>query len=221
MNVEWYYVKRGRQYGPVPPDELNELARTSYLLPTDLVWKEGMSDWIPASRVQGLKFESAANEAVSEALASSVESEPPPDFGEFSFEEKAFPSEKESTKRHILIACACSAFLVSLIVISVCFYLAIETNVEISLSVMLFWLMAVVCSGAYMCSLFIQNEEIGDSNLSPKQQSIETLQRELKICESLASLEAVRGNLTAAGIWTNNAMQLRSEIERLERNLFV
>lgn len=50
----WHYQKDGQQHGPVPSQQLKELAASGHLLPTDLIWKEGMSDWVPASKLKGL-----------------------------------------------------------------------------------------------------------------------------------------------------------------------
>jgi hypothetical protein len=48
---QWYYSKSGRQLGPVPESELSRLAASGEINPaTDLVWREGMADWQPASQ---------------------------------------------------------------------------------------------------------------------------------------------------------------------------
>jgi hypothetical protein len=54
MATDWYYSNSGRKRGPVTSSQLKALARTGKLLPTDLVWKDGMSSWQPASKVKGL-----------------------------------------------------------------------------------------------------------------------------------------------------------------------
>lgn len=54
MAGEWYYLIDGEQIGPVPSTDLKELADSGVLHGSDLVWKEGMADWIPASQVPGL-----------------------------------------------------------------------------------------------------------------------------------------------------------------------
>jgi hypothetical protein len=50
----WYYIHEGRQYGPVSGAEIKKLAAGGQLLPTDLVWKDGMPEWVPASRIKGI-----------------------------------------------------------------------------------------------------------------------------------------------------------------------
>ena len=54
MAAEWYYSKDGQQHGPVSASVLKNLAKTGNLLPTDLIWKEGMAEWKPASNIKGL-----------------------------------------------------------------------------------------------------------------------------------------------------------------------
>ena len=54
MAAEWHYSKDGQQHGPVSASDLKNLAKSGDLLPTDLIWKEGMAEWKPASNVKGL-----------------------------------------------------------------------------------------------------------------------------------------------------------------------
>jgi len=54
MATEWYYTKSGTKHGPVSSHDLRVFARDGKLAPTDLVWKEGMKEWQPASKVEGL-----------------------------------------------------------------------------------------------------------------------------------------------------------------------
>lgn len=51
---EWYFIKNGQQQGPVGSDQLKQLAATGTLGREDLVWKNGMQDWIKAATVNGL-----------------------------------------------------------------------------------------------------------------------------------------------------------------------
>lgn len=47
-----YHVGRnGQQTGPFSVEQLKEMAATGQLSPTDLVWKEGMAGWEPASTI--------------------------------------------------------------------------------------------------------------------------------------------------------------------------
>jgi hypothetical protein len=55
MHEEWYYTKDGKnRVGPVSSSDLQALARSGELGPTDLVWKEGMAQWTPASLIKDL-----------------------------------------------------------------------------------------------------------------------------------------------------------------------
>jgi hypothetical protein len=55
MANEWHYTLNGQQAAtPVPSAQLKQLAVSGQLKPTDLVWQDGMPDWVPASSVKGL-----------------------------------------------------------------------------------------------------------------------------------------------------------------------
>ncbi len=53
-SVDWYYAKGNKQYGPVTPGELKQLADRGEVGPEELVWRDGMEGWVPARRVKGL-----------------------------------------------------------------------------------------------------------------------------------------------------------------------
>jgi uncharacterized RDD family membrane protein YckC len=52
--MEWFYARTGQQFGPVNFDALVTLLQQTQLQPTDLVWREGMPEWLPASAVPEL-----------------------------------------------------------------------------------------------------------------------------------------------------------------------
>ncbi len=54
MERQWYYATNGTKFGPVTAGELRILSNEGKLSPSDLVWKEGMADWKPASKIKGL-----------------------------------------------------------------------------------------------------------------------------------------------------------------------
>jgi hypothetical protein len=56
---EWHYSSNGQQLGPVTSAQLKQLAGSGQLQASDMVWKDGMADWAPASRIKGL-FDGAA-----------------------------------------------------------------------------------------------------------------------------------------------------------------
>jgi uncharacterized RDD family membrane protein YckC len=52
--MEWFYARNGQQFGPVNFETLLALLQQAQLQPTDLVWREGMPQWLPASSVPEL-----------------------------------------------------------------------------------------------------------------------------------------------------------------------
>jgi DNA-directed RNA polymerase subunit RPC12/RpoP len=52
--TQWMYYVGGQQLGPVTSAQLKQLAATGRLAPSDRVWREGMTKWVPASMVKGL-----------------------------------------------------------------------------------------------------------------------------------------------------------------------
>ncbi len=54
MPTEWFFSKGGQQLGPVSSEQLKQLAASDQLQPSDLVWKDGMSQWIEARKITGL-----------------------------------------------------------------------------------------------------------------------------------------------------------------------
>jgi len=62
-NNEWLYSSDDDdQKGPVSAQELQRLAESGELRPDDLIWKEGMDEWLPASRLKGMTFSAPAPE---------------------------------------------------------------------------------------------------------------------------------------------------------------
>jgi len=59
MADQWRYSVAGEKKGPVSSSELKQLASAGKLSRTDLIWKEGMTNWAPAGKVKGL-FTSAS-----------------------------------------------------------------------------------------------------------------------------------------------------------------
>lgn len=83
MASEWYLEHMGKEQGPFSPSQLKKLAQSGRLLPTDLVWRDGDSKRLPASRIKGLFAKpelSAQGPATSQADRKSPQdrSSPPP-----------------------------------------------------------------------------------------------------------------------------------------------
>ena len=54
MPPQWYWMQDGQEHGPIDTAGLKELARSSQLKPTDLIWQEGLPDWVPVAEAKGL-----------------------------------------------------------------------------------------------------------------------------------------------------------------------
>ena len=56
---EWYYGKGGQQEGPFDEATLRQRVASGQVNPTDLVWREGMAEWLPLSQVAELSSSSS------------------------------------------------------------------------------------------------------------------------------------------------------------------
>lgn len=93
MASEWYYTINGQQAStPVSTSQLKQLAATGQLQPTDLVWQEGMANWVAASSIKGLF---AASRSSAEQPAAVVE--PPAVVARERDRKKPEESEEEDT----------------------------------------------------------------------------------------------------------------------------
>ncbi len=52
--ADWWYTKNGERQGPVSSSQLKQLAQSGELLPTDMVFKEGGTEWKLATTVSNL-----------------------------------------------------------------------------------------------------------------------------------------------------------------------
>ena len=57
---EWYYARNNQQQGPIVLQALQDMARSGQLQPGDLVWRDGMPNWVPAGQVPELFARQAA-----------------------------------------------------------------------------------------------------------------------------------------------------------------
>ncbi|OQC14174.1 MAG: RDD family protein [Lentisphaerae bacterium ADurb.Bin082] len=53
----WYFGENDQQHGPVSLDELKAMIRSGRLTVDTLVWRQGMSDWMPVQGVPELRLE--------------------------------------------------------------------------------------------------------------------------------------------------------------------
>jgi hypothetical protein len=49
--MTWFYSSNGNQSGPVTQQELASKVECGEVKGTDLIWKEGMADWLPLNQV--------------------------------------------------------------------------------------------------------------------------------------------------------------------------
>lgn len=54
MTGKWLYGRSGQQTGPVSTEQLRQLVASGQVEPTDLIWKEGMASWVPATELEML-----------------------------------------------------------------------------------------------------------------------------------------------------------------------
>jgi uncharacterized RDD family membrane protein YckC len=93
MAEQWYYSADGTQQGPISGSQLKQLAASGDLQRSDLIWKEGMADWVRADKVRGLFGEKTVP-----ALPSRPKPKPKPVEDEYGFanvDESDFPAEAE------------------------------------------------------------------------------------------------------------------------------
>lgn len=90
--VEWFFARDNKQQGPVSAVELRQLAQTGQLRQEDLVWREGMTDWLPAGKVKGLFEEEAKSSPKPGSLAGAGAT--------FEASAAAFERSREGSPRH-------------------------------------------------------------------------------------------------------------------------
>lgn len=52
--TEWYYTKMGLQQGPVPEDEIRQKIRRGEIGESNLLWRDGMTDWLSFTQIPEL-----------------------------------------------------------------------------------------------------------------------------------------------------------------------
>src|SRR4051794_26489609 len=50
--MSWFYESNGEQKGPVTDTELDQLIAQGTVLPTTLVWREGLASWTPLAQAR-------------------------------------------------------------------------------------------------------------------------------------------------------------------------
>ena len=57
--MQWYYAKNGTQLGPVEQSELLARIAAGEVSASDLVWREGLPDWVPLGQLNELRVQAA------------------------------------------------------------------------------------------------------------------------------------------------------------------
>jgi hypothetical protein len=79
--VPWFYAMKGKRTGPVEFAVLRDLVEKGMLKGEDLVWRKGLKEWAPVSRVEGLFPDLGSENRLSPRLSGSqvdAGSKPPP-----------------------------------------------------------------------------------------------------------------------------------------------
>lgn len=63
MTTTFFYMQGGQRIGPVSDSQLRKLLSSGQVQSEDLVWQQGMANWLPASQVPGLLAPQAATGA--------------------------------------------------------------------------------------------------------------------------------------------------------------
>lgn len=72
MGSTYKYKRDGEEHGPFTAREMRALAADGSLRPLDLIWMEGTTSWVPASKLKGLFDEPAEPKASSAAAAAAA-----------------------------------------------------------------------------------------------------------------------------------------------------
>ncbi len=60
IETQWYIARDGKQHGPLTDIEMRTFVAHSYLRVTDLIWRPGMAEWLPAPQIFPAVFQAAA-----------------------------------------------------------------------------------------------------------------------------------------------------------------
>ena len=74
---QWYCVVQGQRYGPIGEDMLRQWIRDGRVTAADLIWTEGMANWVAASQVFPDLFAAGAPGAYTQPLRGLVPVPPP------------------------------------------------------------------------------------------------------------------------------------------------
>ena len=102
--MEIYLNRNGQEVGPYPESEIVGLIQKGVILPTDLVWKEGMAQWEPASKIFAASLASVTSNTA-----------PPPVIGSPHRSVVPIPNSGQSNSTKLVIAGVLGLLLISAI----------------------------------------------------------------------------------------------------------
>ena len=70
INSPWYYVLNGQRLGPIPYTELKKLVQEGVLQKSSLIWRPGLTNWMPAAEENELFFEEKIPPEIPQSLIS-------------------------------------------------------------------------------------------------------------------------------------------------------
>ena len=75
---QWHFAIDRKQHGPVPEQEIRRLIALRVIVPTTLVWRDGLPQWVPAGTVAGFFAPGAAVRPVQQPAPVSTAAVPAP-----------------------------------------------------------------------------------------------------------------------------------------------
>ena len=102
MSAEWFYTTNKQQMGPVTWDELRDLAEVGILKPHDMIWSEGMDEWVKAIQQSGLFADADAEvsaSATGKKRSSYADPKPPPGRRRRKIDDEDEEDEKEAKRK--------------------------------------------------------------------------------------------------------------------------
>jgi hypothetical protein len=72
--MQWYYSKNGTQLGPIGTEDIQSKLASGEISQSDLAWKDGMADWLPAGQIPELRPVLQATSPVAPVSSSPVAS---------------------------------------------------------------------------------------------------------------------------------------------------
>lgn len=97
MADQWYVGRNGQKAGPYTTEQLRQLAAGGKLVPSDLLWKQGLANWVPLAQVKGLLAAGGGGTLPPLDLPSqAAPGGPPAAAGEFEFLDRAAAAPRTS-----------------------------------------------------------------------------------------------------------------------------